>query len=167
MTLQQLILHLPISTTRVQKATSNVKDKEEADSGRSEACFGNDIQHDVALKSLQQQSCSSSEATHCLSLLACLMRAATLRKFEGRFISTLFLRGNRTCIMRPFYSLLFLTSWHSLASAFLTVQQTSRRLLYTSSTKLFESTSQSDESEIVSRNFITNIIEDDIKEKKV
>ena len=66
-----------------------MKDREEADSGRSEACFGNEIQHNVALKSLQQQSCSSSKATHCLSLLACLMRAATLRKFEGRFISTL------------------------------------------------------------------------------
>lgn len=84
-----------------------------------------------------------------------------------RIFSSLLLTGNRTCSMRPFYSLLFLSSWHSLATAFLTVQQSSKRIFHTSSPRLLGSTIRSDESEIVTRNFITNIIEDDIKENKV
>ena len=95
------------------------------------------------------------------------MRAPKLNIFNSGGRSSIFLQHGITK-MRPFYCILYLTSWQ-LGSAFLTVQQCSKRLLHTppSSIRKLKTSSLSELPETSNRNFITNIIEGDIKENKV
>ena len=70
-------------------------------------------------------------------------------------------------MMRSFSALLLLASSHPSRSAFLSHKQCSKRMLHSPFTRALKAVHQSDESETASRNFITNLIEDDIKENKV
>ena len=69
--------------------------------------------------------------------------------------------------MRPFYSLFILTSWNPIGTALLSFKQCSKRMIHSHSPRVFKSAFLSEEPETTNRNFITNLIEDDIKENKV
>ena len=69
--------------------------------------------------------------------------------------------------MRPFYSLFLLTSWHPIGLALVSFRQCSKRMIHSHSPRVFKSAFLSEEPETTNRNFITNLIEDDIKENKV
>lgn len=72
-----------------------------------------------------------------------------------------------TGMMRSFSALLLLASSHPSRAAFLSQRQCSKRMLHSPFTRALKASQQTDESETATRNFITNLIEDDIKENKV
>jgi hypothetical protein len=69
--------------------------------------------------------------------------------------------------MRPFYSLFLLTTWHPIGLALVSFKQCSKRMIHSHSPRVFKSAFLSEEPETTNRNFITNLIEDDIRENKV
>ena len=97
----------------------------------------------------------------------CSMRLAKACRPRAGASHSFFRTLNGTSNMRPFYSLFLLTSWHKFATAFVTVHHHSQRLIHTPSRRILKSSLLPDELETANRNFITNIIEDDIKQNKV
>jgi hypothetical protein len=69
--------------------------------------------------------------------------------------------------MKPFYNLFLLTTWHPIGFALVSFKQCSKRMVHSHSPRVFKSAFLSEEPETTNRNFITNLIEDDIRENKV